>query len=414
VNSFGGARPIEGVGTAVGAFVGLAADGPFNKPILVTNWKQYTATFGNFVQGTYLARAVHAYLNNGGEACYVVRIASTVAAPDSTIAAELTTGASRTGVDGDAFAAAWAPVDPVVYVEGAARQTGLGSLEEIEEVTMVCAPDLMTAFQNGSIGKEGLRAAHFAMISHCERMGDRMAILDAPPGLSAEDVREWCSHADYDSKFATIYWPWVKSLDPATSKVDLMPPSGFVAGIWGRVDASRGVHTAPANEVVHGAIDVESRVSPEHHDRVGAVGINVLRLVPGRGIRVLGARTLSSDPVWQHTNVRRLVNYLEQSILNGTDWVMPQKHDQDLWDDICSSIAGFLASEWRKGALLGAEASQSYYVKCDDEINPPDAEDRIVCEIGVAAKPNEFVVFRLSKFADGWSTMSESSDTSER
>jgi uncharacterized protein len=493
-----GARPIEGVGTAVAAFVGLAADGPFNKPTLVTNWTQYVKTFGEFVEGTYLARAVYAYLNNGGGACYVVRIGSDALGEGAPARAELTAGSGDAGSGSFTFsaiesgapgnditvetsdaseptgpedfkvivkrggkveetfdnvstkkgktnvatvvnatsklikvaekgsltavargsvalaggtAAAPTAIGAVEYVGDPANRTGIGGLEEIDEVTMVCSPDLMTAFQNGWIDMDGLKAVQLGMISHCELMGDRMAILDAPPGLNAQEIKDWRMNvAGYDSKFATLYWPWVKSLDPATGKNNFMPPSGHIAGIWGRNDASRGVHKAPANEVVGGAVDIEVNITRAEHDFLNPVGINAIRSFPGKGIRVWGARTLSSDPLWRYVNVRRLFNYLEKSILNGTDWVVFEPNDHQLWGKIRRTIASFLALEWRKGALFGQSSNDSFFVKCDDETNPAEGIDagQVVCEIGVApVKPAEFVIFRLSQFSGGVSMVSE-------
>ena len=216
--------------------------------------------------------------------------------------------------------------------------------------------------------------------------------------------------AGYDSKFATLYWPWVKTLDPATGNTSFMPPSGSIAGIWSRNDANRGVHKAPANEVVGGAIDIELNITRAEHDFLNPVGINAIRSFPGKGIRVWGARTLSSDPLWRYVNVRRLFNYLEKSILNGTDWVVFEPNDYALWGKIRRTIASFLVMEWRKGALFGATSAQSFFVKCDDENNPAEGIDagQVVCEIGVApVKPAEFVIFRLSQFSGGVSMVSE-------
>ena len=165
-----------------------------------------------------------------------------------------------------------------------------------------------------------------------------------------------------------------------------MPPSGFVAGIWGRNDDTRGVHKAPANEVVRGAISLEVQITKNEHDLLNPVGINCLRTFPGRGIRVWGARTLSSDPAWRYLNVRRLFNYLEESILNGTNWVVFEPNDDALWAKIRRTISAFLVNEWRKGALFGLTPDEAFYVKCDRETNPAEGIDagQVVCQIGVA------------------------------
>jgi len=243
------------------------------------------------------------------------------------------------------------------------------------------------------------------MLSHCELMGDRVAILDPPPGLNAQQIKEWrVEKAGYDSKYATLYWPWIKVFDPASGRNEFVPPSGHMAGIWGRNDDTRGVHKAPANEVVRGAIDLEVNITKAEHDLLNPDGINCIRSFPGRGIRVWGARTISSDPSWRYLNVRRLFNYIEESILEGTQWVVFEPNDLDLWQRIKRTINAFLLGVWRDGALFGATPEQAFYVKCDSETNPPDVVDRgqVICEIGIApVKPAEFVVFRLAQFSGG-------------
>jgi uncharacterized protein len=243
------------------------------------------------------------------------------------------------------------------------------------------------------------------MIDHCELMGDRVAILDPPPGLNAQQVRDWrVERTGYDSKYAALYWPWVKVLDPLTGLQKFMPPSGALAGIWGRSDDTRGVHKAPANEVVRGALDIEVNVTRGEHDQLNPQGVNVIRAFPGRGIRVWGARTLSSDPAWRYINVRRLFNFIESSILAGTQWVVFEPNDLDLWQRIKRTINAFLLRQWRDGALFGATPGEAFYVKCDSETNPPEVVDagQVIVEIGIApVKPAEFVVFRLAQYSGG-------------
>jgi phage tail sheath protein FI len=263
----------------------------------------------------------------------------------------------------------------------------------------------MAAYQQGTVDLEGVQAVQLAMIAHCELMGDRMAILDPPPGLNPQQVLEWRTEkAGYDSKFATLYWPWVKIFDPAFGQNIFAPPSGHIAGIWSRNDDTRGVHKAPANEVVRGAITVESPLTKNEHDLLNPGGINCIRVFPGRGIRVWGARTLSSDAAWRYVNVRRLFNYIEESVLEGTQWVVFEPNDHDLWQRIRRTISAFLLRVWRDGALFGATPDEAYYVKCDSETNPPEVVDagQVVCEIGIApVKPAEFVVFRIAQFSGG-------------
>jgi phage tail sheath protein FI len=505
-----GSRPIQGVGTAVAAFVGLAEDGPYNTATLVANWTQFTSIFGGFVEGTYLAHAVYGYFTNGGGLCYITRIGDAggknakpvssapkevAAVPQATIGSRMRVvgliPAARSGqveveiapAGGDSptdemfklivkqdgvqveeydratvsrgkqnIATMVNPQSKVIriedtnsgpiekpslgtvslqapptapaaipvqrpslsaddYVGDVADRTGFGGLEAIDEITMVCVPDLMSAYQQGTIDGETVQAVQLGMIAHCEQMGDRVAILDPPPGLNAQQIKEWrVDKAGYDSKYAALYWPWVKVFDPVTSKATLVPPSGHMAGIWGRNDDTRGVHKAPANEVIRGAISLETQITRNEHGLLNPSGINCLRAFPGGGIRVYGARTLSSDPAWRYLNVRRLFNYLEESILNGTQWVVFEPNDDALWAKIRRTISSFLINEWRAGALFGLTPDEAFYVKCDRETNPAEGIDagQVVCQIGIApVKPAEFVVFRLSQFSGGTSLVAE-------
>ncbi len=296
-------------------------------------------------------------------------------------------------------------VSPDSYVGDVSDRTGFGGLEAIEDVTMLVVPDLMSAYQRGAIDAEQVKAVQLAMIAHCELMSDRVAILDAPPGLNAQKLKEWrMDFAGYDSKYATLYWPWIKMLDPATGKPAMMPPSGAVAGVWARSDETRGVHKAPANEIIRGAIALELDITKGEHDTLNPVGVNCIRAFPGQGIRIWGARTLSSDPEWRYLNVRRLFNFVEKSILLGTNWVVFEPNDPQLWDRVRRTIAMFLRRVWQSGALFGRTPAEAYFVKCDEENNPAENRDAgiLTVEIGIApVKPAEFVVFRLSQLADG-------------
>ncbi|MFC8507751.1 phage tail sheath family protein [Streptomyces sp. NPDC057411] len=500
-----GARPIEGVGTAVAAFLGFAQNGPFHEPTLVTSWDQYTQLFGGFTTGAYLPQAVYGYFANGGGAAYIVRVGRAAqggAGAGSPAGAEALPAAqpvelggfrvsARPGVSGvsveiadvegenppedrfrvlvrqgdqvaesyevstrksvkgyfvtqtrasklievvereaapnrppsqtvalpDAPAATPAPhgattrLDPAEYVGDSDARTGFAGLETIDEITMVAVPDLMSAYERGDIDAEGVRTVQLAVISHCEQMGDRVAVLDTPPGLSAQQVRQWRNEeAGYDSRYATLYYPWVRVFDPAAGRNTTVPPSGHVAGVWARSDAERGVHKAPANEVIRGVVDLELRLSKGEQDLLNPIGVNCVRAFPGRGIRIWGARTLSSDPAWRYLNVRRLFNYLEESILLGTQWVVFEPNDDRLWSSIRRNVTAFLTEEWRRGALFGRTAADAFYVKCDRDNNPQESIDqgRVVCEIGVApVKPAEFVVFRLAQFSDSTSLIDE-------
>ncbi len=304
-----------------------------------------------------------------------------------------------------------ARLDPGEYVGDATARTGFSGLEAIDEITMVIVPDLMSAHQRGAIDDEGLRTVQLAVVSHCEQMGDRVAVLDTPPGLNAQQVRAWRNdEAGYDSRYAALYYPWIGVFDPAIGRNTMVPPSGHVAGVWARSDAERGVHKAPANEVIRGAVDLDLRISKGEQDLLNPIGVNCIRAFPGRGIRIWGARTLSSDPAWRYLNVRRLFNYIEESILLGTQWVVFEPNDDRLWASIRRNIGAFLTEEWRRGSLFGQNAEEAFYVRCDRQNNPQESIDlgQVICEIGVApVKPAEFVIFRLSQFSDSTSLVDE-------
>jgi phage tail sheath protein FI len=484
-----GSRPIEGVGTAVAAFVGIAAQGPFNEPRLITNWSQFVSTFGDFIEGSYLAHAVYGYFLNGGGACYVVRIGADETQPTARAdlpsvsekgkpafrLAALEPGAagneisvtvaeasepgegtfklvvSKGGKPAEEFdnltvgrgkqnvatvlkaqsklltveevgaltapavgtsvtlsgggAVVPARLSPQDYVGSASDRTGFAGLEAIEEITMLAIPDLMAAYERGVLELDGVLAVQRGMIAHCEAMGDRMAILDPPPGLNAQQIKEWrTDRAAFDSKYAVLYWPWIRVFDPLAGGTRFVPPSGHLAGIWARSDDTRGVHKAPANEIVRGALGVELQLTRSEHDQLNPANINAIRAFPGRGIRVWGARTLSSDPAWRYINVRRLFNYIEESILQGTQWVVFEPNDVNLWERVKRTVSAFLTGLWRDGALFGRTPQEAFYVKCDAETNPPDVIDRgqLVIEVGVApVKPAEFVIFRIAQFSGG-------------
>ncbi|MBM9506702.1 phage tail sheath family protein [Actinacidiphila acididurans] len=297
------------------------------------------------------------------------------------------------------------------YTGDADERTGVAGLEAVEDITMVAAPDLMSAYRSGRIDLETLMAVQHAIVTHCELMGDRIAILDPPPEYGPRQVKVWREEtAGFDSRFAALYYPWIKVFDPSLGRDVFMPPSGHIAGVWARNDATRGVHKAPANEVVRGAVALQTQLTKGEHDMLNPAGVNCVRAFPGRGIRVWGARTLSSDASWRYLNVRRLFNYLEESILNGTQWAVFEPNDDALWARIRRTISAFLVNEWRKGALFGLTPDEAFYVKCDRETNPPEVIDagQVVCEVGVApVKPAEFVVFQLKQLSAGSGAVDE-------
>jgi hypothetical protein len=248
-----------------------------------------------------------------------------------------------------------------------------------------------------------VKAVQLALIAHCERMGDRVAILDAPPDMMPQEIKKWrMDTAGYDSSYAALYYPWIKVDDPILNRSVPVPPSGHMAGVWARNDNTRGVHKAPANEVVLGATDLVYNITKGEQDTLNPIGVNCIRAFPGRGVRVWGARTLSSNPSWRYLNVRRLFNFVEKSIELGTQWTVFEPNDPNLWARVRRDVTAFLRSVWREGALFGLSPSEAFYVKCDAELNPADVRDqgRLIIEIGMCpVKPAEFVIFRISQWA---------------
>jgi phage tail sheath protein FI len=283
------------------------------------------------------------------------------------------------------------------------ERTGVEGLEALDDVTMLCVPDLMTTMPGEKLNLDTVKAVQTMMIAHCERLGDRVAILDSPPDMTPQEIKKWrLDIAGYDSSYAALYYPWIRVDDPIQNRPIQIPPSGHMAGIWARNDNTRGVHKAPANEIVRGAVGLSYGTTKGEQDTLNPNGVNCIRAFPGRGIRVWGARTLSSDPAWRYINVRRLFNYVEKSIEGGTQWVVFEPNDHKLWARVRRDISAFLRVVWQEGALFGLSPSEAFYVKCDEELNPPEIRDlgRLIVEIGLCpVKPAEFVIFRISQWA---------------
>jgi len=289
------------------------------------------------------------------------------------------------------------------YRGQAAERTGLGGLAAIDEVTILVVPDLMQSYQNGEMSLEDVQAVQQAAYEHCEQVKYCFAILDSPPDLTPQKVREWRLSANFDSKYAALYYPWIETADMVKGKGTVrIPPCGHIAGVYARSDTERGVHKAPANEVVRGATGLPIQVTRPEQDSLNPIGVNCIRAFPGRGIRIWGARTVSSDPAWRYINVRRLFNMVEESIERGTQWVVFEPNDPDLWARVRRDVKAFLSTVWTSGALFGGTPDEAFYVKCDEELNPPAVRDlgQLIIEIGIApVKPAEFVIFRISQWA---------------
>jgi phage tail sheath protein FI len=281
------------------------------------------------------------------------------------------------------------------------KATGLEALGEIDDIAIVALPD------GGTYGNVALSAAAAGvLIGHAERLRYRIAVLDAPEGSSMNQIRAF--RGKFDSKYAALYHPWIEIFDPMERPTQgappgrlLLPPSGFVTGIYARSDIERGVHKAPANEVVRGLTRFEANINKPRQDVLNPEGVNCLRFFEGRGSRVWGARTISSDPEWKYVNVRRLFIYIEHSIDRATQWAVFEPNNRRLWDNIRHTVEDFLLVLWRDGALLGDKPEEAYFVRCDRTTMTQNDLDngRLICLIGVApTKPAEFVIFRIGQW----------------
>ena len=279
-----------------------------------------------------------------------------------------------------------------------AYENALNCLQPLEDISIVAAPG-HTAFA-------GWEAIQGALISYVSRpRAYQIAVLDTPPGRTIGQART--DRGRVDTTRAALYFPWVTVANPlarpgveSIAREINVPPSGFVAGIYARTDVERGVFKAPANEVVRGAIRFESDVNTAQQDVLNPLGVNCLRFFAGRGYRVWGARTATSDPEWKYVNVRRYFNYLERSVDNGTQWAVFEPNGERLWANIRQTVEDFLYTEWRNGALLGASPKEAYFVRCDRSTMTQNDLDngRLICLIGVAVvKPAEFVIFQIGQ-----------------
>jgi phage tail sheath protein FI len=278
-------------------------------------------------------------------------------------------------------------------------QRGLVAFESIDDISIVAAPGASTGWIPGNTDQISAQAINNAVIQHCEKMLYRVAALDTPPLLLPDGALEFRNLTS--SNYASLYYPWITIPNPADGTRLNVPPAAFMAGIWARSDNNFGVIKAPANEVVSSAIDFEARINKAQQELLNPEGVNCLRFFPGAGFLVWGARTISDDPEWKYLSIRRYFNYLEKSIDEGTQWVVFEVNGPALWAAVRHTIEGFLLNEWKSGALLGSKPEQAFFVTCDATTMTQDDLDngRLICLIGVAAaKPAEFVIFRISQW----------------
>ncbi len=381
-----GARPIEAVGTSTAGFVGVAPNPEafVNQIRWFDNWTQFVRDFAPEGSATTpLANAVFGFFLNGGSRCCVVNVGN----------------------------------GPLVAPPTGQRK-GLDLLEETDQVAIVAAPGFADP------------ASHDALLAHCEKLKNRVAILDGPasvrsiealnrvgtatatrskkaaePAPAAPDAEAYRPRQS-DAGFGAFYFPWITTRNPLNpAELIDTPPSGHIAGIYARSDATRGVHKAPANEIIRGAVNVTYRITREEQGTLNPNGVNCIRLFPNEGIRLYGARTVAaSSSEYRYLNVRRLLNQIEESIARNTGWVVFEPNDRPLWKAIVRDVSAFLTLLWRQGALMGRTPEEAFFVKCDEETNPQDVIDagQVVTVIGVApVKPAEFVIFRIGQGTGG-------------
>ncbi len=304
------------------------------------------------------------------------------------------------------------------------ERKGIQGLFEVDEVAMIACPDLMRAYQNRLLDLDQVHAIMEMMVSQCENSfpgpAYRMVVLDPPPvklrrgedpvlpeEQKPQDVAQWLSHYNRRSMFGALYYPWIKVANPRNNnRPIIVPPCGHMMGIWCRTDETRGVFKAPANETPRGVLGLAYETNMREQELLNPIGINCLRNFANynRGYKVWGARTLvEPDNIqWRYISVRRLISYIEKSIELGTQWVVFEPNDQDLWARVTRTVEGFLTRLWRDGALFGASPAEAFYVRCDGELNTPDTMmlGRLYVEIGVCpVRPAEFVIFRISQWA---------------
>ncbi len=366
-------KAIEGVSTSVTAFVGYTRRGPLataKAPGELTSFREFERKFGALTdfrfspKTNHLAHAARAFFDEGGQRLVIARVRSP-------------TLARKTSIE------EW--------------QGALDALAALEDVSIVAAPG---STELGPLAD----TIQSRLIAHAEATGSyRFAVLDVPPGMTPADAASY--RARFDSKCAAYYYPWVTAANPLANanapKTLNLPPSGFICGIYARTDAERGVFKAPANEVVRSAVGFERMITTADQEMLNPSGVNCLRYFEGRGYRVWGARTASSDSEWKYVNVRRYFIYLEQSIDRGTQWAVFEPNDEPLWANVRDTITHFLHREWMRGALPGAKPEEAFFVRCDRSTMTQDDLDngRLVCLIGVAAvRPAEFVIFRIGQW----------------
>jgi phage tail sheath protein FI len=496
-----GVKPIEGVGTSTGAFVGIAEKGPIGKAELIANWTQFVNKFGGYITDGFLAYVVNQFFSEGGTSCYVVRtchyeditktttktsVFSAGTLLDSDNNPSIGVMASSDGKWGDKISVevkaatdepegfmlvvkydgeiveffdnlTIANVEDIVnYKEFAhinvekddwkdgdppTEKTGSGNIPKLDESITLAGGDDGIAKKDGTMSLQpadflgdpsarngihgfdevdninivaipdmaGDRDVILGGLNYCQNRADCFYIADPAKELTPTEVADFKKGTgDYqgnafNSSYGALYYPWIYFNDPLTGKKKLLPPSGVVAGTYAYTDSVRGVHKAAAG-ISEGKLDsvtgIERIIIKSEHDLLNPLGINVIRSFPLSGICLWGARTLSADAEWKYINVRRLFLFLEESIDKGTQWVVFEPNTPALWGSVKRNITAFLLRVWRDGALFGNTAEEAFFVRVDEENNPPEVRDagQLIIEVGVApVKPAEFVIIRISQ-----------------
>jgi phage tail sheath protein FI len=304
-----------------------------------------------------------------------------------TVTTTLTGGSDGKVPDGKTYSGTDNQTNP-----GDDGHTGLGALQDLDDVSIVAAPGY------SALSTTKAESVQNQLISHCERLQYRIAVLDTPKNASVNSVRKW--RGRIDSTHAAMYYPWITIYDPQSRAEMDVPPSGHVAGIYARNDIENGVHKAPANEVVRSALGFEKRINKAQQDVLNPEGVNCFRFFEGRGNRLWGARMATSDSEYKYVNIRRYLAYLERSIDEGTQVFVFENNGTDLWRNVRRTIGSFLKNEWRSNRLMGTTPEEAYFVKCDRSTMTQNDIDngRLICEIGVALfRPAEFVIFRIGQ-----------------
>ena len=345
--------------TGVPVFLGYATAGEVNSPKRLALWSQFEGAFGTAPDAGYLAQAVRGFFENDGLICYVVRLDD-----------------------------AATPIN--------ALRNGLDSTRELADVDLLCAPDVMRrSNQTEAAFVDGVKALQRELLDHCQNRRNCFAILDGVPSVNPAGVAD---QATVRGDFGALYYPWLYLGLDANKQPLYVPPCGHVAGIYSRNDQRVGAHKAPANEPIEGVLDLQVNLTPDAVGELYAWGVNCIQAFPGRGIRVWGARTLSSDPVWRYVNARRvfitITRWLEQFMAG----LAHEPNDVRLWVRIMREVSAFLLGMFQSGALQGRTADEAFFVKCDHETNNADVIDagQVVTHIGLAlAAPAEFIEVRV-------------------